>query len=174
VTTAADGDRARARRRVLGRSVLRVSGRAVAVLVLGAAVALLVGLPLILLAVPQPRPVVADLDDEHSGGFVTAGGVLYKVFLFTAAPLEFPVAQAARADPGAQVVVKARRLDGLSRYGLHSYDDGLLVPVVKSVPEPGVLRMTPEEPLAPGRYYVEAARDGAFGGRDYFYFSVSD
>jgi hypothetical protein len=130
-------------------------------------------LPLILLGLPDPHPVaVPGLEGERVGTYVLRDDGVYKLFPYTAPLFSFPGDALLVDDPQPRVVVKYRQLDSLSLYGISRYGTGQTVDVEKTLIADGSLRVQPTAPLPAGEYVITAARDGMFGGEDYFYFRV--
>lgn len=131
-------------------------------------------LPLILLAVPDPHPVkVPGLNGEIAGTYIERQDGLFKLYPYTAPLMSFPSDALVVADGQPDVIVKYRQLDLLGAYGISRYGDGREMAVQKTVDQTGkALHLQPTTALATGQYVVAAARDGADGGRDYFYFRV--
>ena len=142
---------------------------ALAPVVIGVAV-----LPFILLTVPDPHPVkVPGLAGEIAGTYVMRQDGLYKLFPYSAPLLTFPNDALVVDDPRPKVMVKFRQLDLLSLYAISRYASPQVPAVDKTVDQAGkILYLRPKEALNAGQYVISAARDGADGGEDYFYFTV--
>ena len=131
------------------------------------------GLPFILLTVPDPHPVaVPGLAGERVGTYVLRADGVYKLFPYTAPVFSFPGDALVVDDPRPLVVVKYRQLDSLALYGIRPYGGADAVDVDKAVLAESSLQIQPMAPLPTGEYVITAARDGMFGGEDYFYFRV--
>ncbi len=142
------------------------------IVALGLAVLLLGGLPILLMTLPDPVPVKkTSLEGERVGTFVEAEAGLFKLFPYTAPNPAFPPS-AAVTGPQPKVFVRARRLDALSAYTIRPYPGGEPLPVDRRLLDPQTLELACGRPLPSGKYYVTAARDGMYGGTDYFYFRV--
>jgi hypothetical protein len=131
-------------------------------------------LPFLLMTLPDPHPVkVPGLSGERVGTYVLRTDGVYKLFPYTAPLVTYPADALVVDDPRPQVVVKYRQLDSQNLYGILRYDGGQQVEVDKTVnSDTKSLELRPKEALAKGRYIITAARDGADGGVDFFYFRV--
>ncbi|MHB8859396.1 MAG: hypothetical protein ACYC6Z_07950 [Thermoleophilia bacterium] len=139
----------------------------------GIGFALLGFLPLILMTLPNPQPVtIPELAGERVGTYVNVADSIYKLFPYAANLQEFP-ADALTATPSSHIYLKYRQLDDLDSYNLYRWDGGASLPLEKNTNEDKTLELIPESRLEPGEYFVQAARDGMYGGTDYFYFRVS-
>jgi hypothetical protein len=139
---------------------------------IGSAVAIIGVLPFIFVILPNPMPVkIPGLDGEKVGTYVAREDGLYKLYPFSAPPADFPDEAIAVAGKPS-IMVKYRQLEALSIYGLWTWPDNQPVPVEKDTTRDQVLTMAPETEMPPGEYYVTAARDGIYGGIDYFYLKV--
>ena len=131
------------------------------------------GLPFILLTVPDPHPVaIPSLAGERVGTYVLRADAIYKLFPYTAPVPLFPKDALVVDDSKPQVVVKYRQLDAIGLYGIRPYGGTKPVDVEKAVLAENSLHIQPKDPLPTGEYVITAARDGMFGGEDYFYFRV--
>ncbi len=144
--------------------------------ILGALVPVVIAvavLPLLLLTVPDPHPVkIPGLAGEITGTYVQRGDGVYKLFPYTAPLMSFPTDALVVDETRPQVVIKSRRLDFLSSYGITTYDGSTAIAVEKTVDEGGALHLQPVVALGPGEYVIVASRDSADAGRNYFYFRV--
>jgi hypothetical protein len=148
--------------------------RIVVITVLGAAFISLGVLPLLFLTLPNPGPMsLTTLEGERVGTYVDAANGFSKMFPFAEPATSFPpnVSVTTRQS---QVYVRYRQMDVASAYSVHAFESGREISVEKTVRPDRTLVMKPVAPLSPGRYYAVAARDGIYGGTDYFYFRVTD
>lgn len=146
-------------------------GRLVLLAVVGPAVVIIIGLPLLLLRLPAPQPVlVASVTAFRQGVFVRTPRGIYRLF---------PAPSIDSAVPGLvlpsrpQFLVRYRQLDHLAAYGLYRYPAGSPVPAAKQLLPHRVLGITAADPLSPGEYYAVISRDSAYGGSDYVRFTVA-
>ncbi|MHB8841781.1 MAG: hypothetical protein ACYC56_08340 [Candidatus Aquicultor sp.] len=139
---------------------------------LGVAFVIIVVLPLLLLSLPNPKAVkVPTMQSVKAGTFLDAGEGLYKLYPYASTQDKFP-AGAPSVGRKPSVYVKYRQLDELPAYGIYAYPTNQAVPVSRKIEKSNVLRLAPESGLHTGLYYITAARDGIYGGTDYFYFKV--
>jgi hypothetical protein len=144
----------------------------VMVVVLGSAFVSLGMLPLLYLTLPDPQPMsLRTLEDERVGTYVDATNGFSKMFPFTDQVTTFPP-RVPTASAVTRVYVRYRQLDVLTAYSLHAFGSGEEVQVEKRVRSDKTLVMRPVTALPLGQYYAVAARDGVYGGSDYFYFLV--
>jgi hypothetical protein len=146
----------------------------VVITVLGTAFISLGALPLLFLTLPNPQPMLlGTLEGERDGTYVDAASGFYKMFPFAEPAMNFPpnVPVTARQT---KVYVRYRQMDTPSAYSVRRFESGHEISVQKTVRPDRTLVMKPVLPLPPGRYYAVAARDGIYGGTDYFYFRVTD
>ena len=139
---------------------------------LGFGFALLGFLPLILMTLPNPKPVtIPGLEGERVGTYVNVSESIFKLFPCAASLQEFP-ADALAAEPSSHIFLKYRQLDDPGSYNLYKWEGGDALPVEKDTSREKTLELIPESRLEPGEYFLQAARDGMYGGTDYFYFRV--
>lgn len=139
---------------------------------LGVAFVIIVVLPLLLLSLPNPKAVkVRGMQGIKAGTFLDAGEGLYKLYPYASTQDKFP-AGAPSVGRKPSVYVKYRQLDELPAYGIYAYPTNQAVPVIRNIEKSKVLRLAPKSELRAGLYYITAARDGIYGGTDYFYFKV--
>ncbi|MHB0867495.1 MAG: hypothetical protein ACYC6B_08675 [Thermoleophilia bacterium] len=140
--------------------------------VLGTATLVIGALPFLFLILPNPVPVrVPGLDGEIIGTYIARDDGIYKLYPYTAPASEFP-AEALTVSDRPWITIKFRQPGSLGVYGIWSWSDNQPVPVRKNLFGEQRLELIPENALNPGDYYVAAARDGIYGGEDYFYFRV--
>lgn len=157
-----------------GGKLRKLSSKSKLVIAAGVgSVVLVVGfLPLLFLTLPNPEPVlIPGLEGERVGTYIALDNGLYKLYPYTAPAASFPE-EAISVDSGPRIFVKYRQLEALSIYGIRTWSGNEEIQVNKDTSNDNVLEMTPESDLAPGEYYIVAARDGIYGGIDYFYFRV--
>ncbi|HZD60593.1 MAG TPA: hypothetical protein VE439_09110 [Anaerolineae bacterium] len=139
---------------------------------IGAIFAGVLVLPFLLMLVPNPNPVkITSLANQRVGTYLDTGRGLYKLYPYSSSQANFPEGAPAAIEQPC-VYIKYRQLDGLSSYGIYEYSSSQPVPVRKTIKSKSILQILPRGRLAPGLYYVTAARNGMFGGKDYFYFKV--
>jgi len=129
-------------------------------------------MPLMMLLVPEPKAVkIANLAGERSGVYLDALEGLFKLYPYASLATGFP--KAAPATGGNPIfLIKYRVLEVRTSYGIFAYSASR-VPTVKTVKPGKIMQITPKNALAPGRYYLKAAKDSMYGGSQYFFFKAS-
>lgn len=139
--------------------------------VVGPAVVIIIGLPLLLLRLPAPRPVlVPSVTAFRQGVFVRTPRGIYHLF---PAPSLDSALPGLVLPPRPEFLVRYRQLDHLAAYGLYRYPAGQPVPAIKGLLPHRVLGITAAGPLPPGEYYAVISRDSAYGGSHYVRFTVA-
>jgi hypothetical protein len=133
---------------------------------------LIVGLPFVLMVLPNPEPIpIRSLSQGGTGTYVGGEPDLLKIFprgiLQDTVPKDAP-----HVGSSARVYVKARQMSDLAAYTLASAASGRIVRVKRTLLSPNTLEVTPENPLPAGPYVASVPRADAYGAIDYFYFVV--
>lgn len=136
-----------------------------------AGIAILVMLPLSW-HIPELAPIrLSGMEGQVSGTYLQAGDALFKLVPYNdrlpALPRKLPV-----ADASASFLVRARQLDEPQAYALLTFAGDREVAVERARKDARTIALAPLQPLAPGAYYVRAAKDGADRADEYFYFKV--
>ncbi len=139
---------------------------------LGVAFVIIVVLPLLLLSLPNPKAVkVSTMQSVKVGTFLDTAEGLYKLYPYASTQDKFPVG-APSVDRKPSIYIKYRQLDELPAYGIYAYPTNQAVSISRNIEKSKVLRLAPKRELRAGLYCITAARDGIYGGTDYFYFRV--
>lgn len=127
------------------------------------------------------QPLMAELPDRANGAYLEMGDGqqhgLLKLFAWSFPVDEFPdSAPAVNPAQVQSIFVSQKGLDDAGRYQLYRVEDDdhsdpipLNAEIVSFQKE---LRLTPEQPLAPGAYLLAMPTGGMFAGREFYYFSV--
>lgn len=130
-------------------------------------------LPLLLLRLPNPKPVrVEGLPAKGSGAYIGTKAGVYRLYPYAERRASFP-ANAPMLTAWPRILIKYRQLAALGEYALFTYPTDRPIGIRKRVIDAArVLELTPAGRPEAGRYYVAAARDGVYGGTDYYYFVI--
>lgn len=149
--------------------------RLVLALSLGTASCVMLGLPLIYLRLPNPRPTeVPDLKAAGRGVYLRSAEETWRLFPHAAA-LEAAPADAPRVSAVEAIIVAARQPGALEGYRIRRLPDREQLPALESTASSGdsvLVRLEPAE-LATGIYEVTVPRESIYGGTDFVYFTVS-
>lgn len=150
------------------------SRKVIIVVALGTLTLLAALMPMTLMLLPNPVPVrVGNVANQLPGIYVAGSTSTYHLFPHAEPADSFPV-DSLVVDPAAQILVRYKGLSALDQYQIYSYSSGQEVATDQQVAEKTrVLTIRPLEPLPPGQYFAEVAREGTFGGTDYVYFAVT-
>lgn len=144
----------------------------IALVALLAVLAAIAVLPPLLYRLPEPRPIrLTSLQGQVSGTYVAVSGKLFKLVPYADRLPSLP-RYLATTGPRPRILVRARQLDVPQAYKLMSWSGDREIPLARSAQDAQTLALRPLAPLAPGYYYVRAARDSAEQAEDYFYFQV--
>ncbi len=142
------------------------------VVLLAAAAVIQLGLPQLLRTLPvTPAIRIDSMQGQVSGGYVRAGGDLFKLYPYPAPAPVFPAA-APVTGSSPDIVIRSRTLDELRMYTLRTYAGGREVATGRTLADKRTLRLSPLAPLPEGEYVVRASADSADPGWSYYYFRV--